>query len=102
MCCKHTENGTQDRKKCKNKQYDLATSKTLKEFLSTIHKTLPSSCYGTKQKQSIHEKGKRGIKSPNSITLHEYYTPKAIKIQASLAIFTIFVDYAQFYVNIIM
>ena len=35
-------------------------------------------------------------------TLHEYYTPKSTKIQVLLYIFTIFVDYADFYVNIVM
>ena len=34
--------------------------------------------------------------------MHEYYTPKTTKKQANLAIFTIFVNYADFYVNIIM
>jgi len=36
------------------------------------------------------------------VTLHEYYTPKYVKIQVNLAINIIFVDYANFYVNIIM
>ena len=35
-------------------------------------------------------------------TMHRYYTPKPIDFQADLAIFTIFVNYADFYVNIIM
>ena len=35
-------------------------------------------------------------------TMHRYYTPKAVEFQAVLAIFTIFVNYADFYVNIIM
>ena len=35
-------------------------------------------------------------------TLHEYYTPKSTKIQVLLYISTIFVDYADFYVNIVM
>ena len=34
--------------------------------------------------------------------MHEYYTPKTLKIQAVLYIFTIFVNYADFYVNIVM
>jgi len=34
--------------------------------------------------------------------MHEHYTPKTTKKQAVLAIFTIFVNYADFYVNIIM
>ena len=34
--------------------------------------------------------------------MHGYYTPKPIEFQAVLAIFTIFVNYADFYVNIIM
>lgn len=34
--------------------------------------------------------------------LHEYYTPKTHQKQVKLDIFTIFVDYAYFYVNIIM
>ena len=34
--------------------------------------------------------------------MYEYYTPKTTKKQAILAIFTIFVNYADFYVNIIM
>jgi len=34
--------------------------------------------------------------------LHEYYTPKSTEFQAILYIFTIFVDYADFYVNIVM
>jgi len=34
--------------------------------------------------------------------LHEYYTPKLAKFQGNLSIFTIFVYYADFYVNIIM
>jgi hypothetical protein len=34
--------------------------------------------------------------------MHRYYTPKPIEFQAVLAIFTIFVNYADFYVNIIM
>jgi len=32
----------------------------------------------------------------------EYYTPKTIEIQVFLDKITIFVDYAHFYVNIIM
>ena len=39
---------------------------------------------------------------PLEVTSHEYYTPKTIEFQDILAIFTIFVDYANFYVNIIM
>ena len=35
-------------------------------------------------------------------SLHEYYTPKSIIFQEFLFIFTIFVNYADFYVNIIM
>ncbi len=31
-----------------------------------------------------------------------YYTPKAREIQAILSILTLFVNYADFYVNIIM
>ena len=34
--------------------------------------------------------------------MHEYYTPKVTKFQADLSIFTIFVDYADFYVNMVM
>ena len=34
--------------------------------------------------------------------MHEYYTPKSTEFQAILYIFTIFVDYADFYVNIVM
>ena len=34
--------------------------------------------------------------------MHEYYTPKSTEFQAVLYIFTIFVDYADFYVNIVM
>ena len=34
--------------------------------------------------------------------MHEYYTPKTNKMQGFLVIFTIFVDYAHFYVNMIM
>ena len=36
------------------------------------------------------------------LQMHEYYTPNPIKLQGFLAIFTIFVDYADFYVNMIM
>ena len=36
------------------------------------------------------------------LQMHEYYTPNPIKLQGFLAIFTIFVDYADFYVNIVM
>ena len=39
---------------------------------------------------------------PQIFTLHEYYTPKLAKFQENLSIFTIFVYYAYFYVNIIM
>ena len=45
---------------------------------------------------------KKGRKEPLQIRLHEYYTPKPPEIQAVLVIFTIFVNYADFYVNIIM
>ena len=34
--------------------------------------------------------------------MHEYYTPNSNKMQGFLVIFTIFVDYAHFYVNMIM
>jgi hypothetical protein len=34
--------------------------------------------------------------------LHEYYTPKTSEFQAVLSIFTIFVDYADIYVNMVM
>ena len=34
--------------------------------------------------------------------MHEYYTPNPNKMQGFLVIFTIFVDYAHFYVNMIM
>lgn len=34
--------------------------------------------------------------------MHEYYTPKSIQFQAILGKITIFVNYADFYVNIIM
>jgi len=34
--------------------------------------------------------------------MHRYYTLKPLEFQAVLAIFTFFVDYADFYVNIIM
>ena len=34
--------------------------------------------------------------------MHEYYTPNLNKMQGFLVIFTIFVDYAHFYVNMIM
>ena len=36
------------------------------------------------------------------ITLHEYYTPKTTKFQLNLVNITFFVNYADFYVNIIM
>ena len=52
--------------------------------------------------QYTERKGKNGHKKPPQNILHEYYTPKTLKIQAVLAIFTIFVNYADFYVNIIM
>jgi len=53
----------------------------------------------TKQK-NIHAE-KRAY-NPYIFTLHEHYTSKTIKKQAVLAIFTIFVNYDNFYVNIIM
>ena len=34
--------------------------------------------------------------------MHEYYTPDSDKLQGILAIFTIFVNYVKFYVNMIM
>ena len=34
--------------------------------------------------------------------MHRYYTPKTIEIQDILSILAIFVNYADFYVNIIM
>ena len=34
--------------------------------------------------------------------MHEYYTPISNKMQGFLVIFTIFVDYDHFYVNMIM
>jgi hypothetical protein len=34
--------------------------------------------------------------------LHDYYTPKPIEFQGFLAILAFFVNYADFYVNIIM
>lgn len=45
---------------------------------------------------------KKGIKSLSKNILHEYYTPKPTKFQGILVIFTIFVNYADFYVNAIM
>ena len=56
------------------------------------------SCFGI----ALTHKRKKGQKTPKTITLHEYYTRKTTEIQALLAIFTIFVNYAYFYVNIIM
>ena len=52
-------------------------------------------------KQRIIHAEKRAY-NPHIFILHEHYTPKTIKKQAVLAIFTIFVNYADFYVNIIM
>ena len=34
--------------------------------------------------------------------MHKYYTPKTLVFQGVLSIFTIFVNYADFYVNIVM
>ena len=34
--------------------------------------------------------------------MHKYYTPKSPIFQAVLSIFTIFVNYADFYVNMVM
>lgn len=45
---------------------------------------------------------KKGIKSLSKNILHEYYTPKPTKFQGILVIFTIFVNYADFYVNAVM
>lgn len=45
---------------------------------------------------------KKGRNTPLSFTLHEYYTPKCHQIQDILVIFTIFVNYAHFYVNTVM
>jgi len=47
-------------------------------------------------------RGKKGRKNTQIITLHEYYTPKSTELQDVLSIFTIFVDYDDFYVNIVM
>jgi hypothetical protein len=44
----------------------------------------------------------KGCKKLTQNRLHEYYTPISVIFQAFLYIFTIFVDYADFYVNIIM
>ena len=43
-----------------------------------------------------------GCKKQTQNRLHEYYTPISVIFQAFLYIFTIFVNYADFYVNIIM
>ena len=45
---------------------------------------------------------KKGRKKTLQITMHKYYTPKTLVFQAVLSIFTIFVNYADFYVNIVM
>ena len=44
---------------------------------------------------------KKGIITP-SCRLLQYYTPKTSEIQVFLGEITIFVNYAHFYVNIIM
>ena len=56
-----------------------------------------------KPKQVIQRKkhGKRAHR-PQILQMHEYYTPNLNKMQGFLVIFTIFVDYAHFYVNMIM
>lgn len=43
----------------------------------------------------------QGKETP-SCTLLQYYTPKTFEFQVFLGVFTIFVNYAHFYVNIIM
>ena len=42
------------------------------------------------------------VTSCPSSEIQGYYTPKTNKMQGFLVIFTIFVDYAHFYVNMIM
>ena len=39
---------------------------------------------------------------PSEKQMHTYYTPNLGKLQAFLAIFTLFVNYDNFYVNTIM
>ena len=57
-------------------------------------------CRSGKTEHSV--KRSKRAHDPCIYILHEYYTPKALKIQAVLSIFTFFVNYADFYVNIIM
>jgi len=47
-------------------------------------------------------RGQKGRKNTQTIILHKYYTPKPTEFQDVLSIFTIFVDYDDFYVNIVM
>ena len=59
------------------------------------------------QKKKVNIKGviecrQKVHKKTTQIKLHEYYTPKTIIIQGFLFKITIFVNYADFYVNTIM
>ena len=50
----------------------------------------------------MEQESHNGHRNALVIRLHEYYTPKSMKFQAVLDKITIFVDYADFYVNTIM
>ena len=52
--------------------------------------------------QSYRREGGKCAQKPHIFTLYEYYTPKSFKKQANLSISTIFVNCADFYVNIVM
>ena len=54
-----------------------------------------------KRKISVNNHAKRA-QQPEILQIHEYYTSNSTKLQGFLVIFTIFVDYAHFYVNMVM
>lgn len=67
------------------------------------HHLLTSSVPHGQVKRSIEPRSKVERCDVNPfLTLLEYYTPKTIIFQALLDIFTIFVNYADFYVNTVM
>ena len=49
-----------------------------------------------------NKRNKIDAKNPRKKAMHEYYTPNSTEFQAILGNFAFFVNYADFYVNIIM
>lgn len=62
--------------------------------------SLPVTGTGIGQRRNMHRS--RSVHAHLSIRMRLYYTPKTIKFQVFLGKYTIFVNYAHFYVNIVM